>query len=61
MGNSPIINDSVEWVQKFFLKHKSLFTRLVPQAYSENRDFFRILWRDSSLLPSQRQENNISK
>ena len=49
VGNSPIINDYVEREQKLFLKHKSLFTRLMPQAYYENHDCFRVLWRDSSL------------
>ena len=43
MGNSLFIYEFVEWVRKFFLEHKSLFTRLVPQTYSENYDFFRVL------------------
>ena len=62
-GNSLIIYEFVELVRKFFLQHESLLTRLQePQTYSENYDFFRVLWRDSSFLPSQRlldRNNNI--
>ena len=63
LGNSLIIYEFVELVRKFFLQHESLLTRLQePQTYSENYDFFRVLWRDSSFLPSQRlldRNNNI--
>ena len=63
LENSLIIYEFVELVRKFFLQHESLLTRLQePQTYSENYDFFRVLWRDSSFLPSQRlldRNNNI--
>ena len=62
MGNSLIIYEFVEWVRKFFLEHKSLFTRLVPQTYSENYDFFRVLCETRAFYPNSciRTEITIS-